>query len=261
MRLPFCRPAGEACSSDDACCSLFCSGGFCSPLMWCKPSFEPCENDRDCCSFKCKEDVAGFKRCNPAGGCRTSGNVETSKGALNLYGEICSTGCDCCSGVCEPDEMGVSRCKKLGDPRSSASSPVCLPYGEICETDSECCGDICREARPPDEAGQFPKRCLHDGQDAACRADGADCADSSECCSLMCLPIAGGCGFRCGPPTSGGSPDGGVGGAGGSGGSGSPTCVAYGGTCTQESDCCGVESGVTCAPAGGGTLVCRIPAG
>jgi hypothetical protein len=152
----------------------------------------------------------------------------------------------------------VNRCKKLGDPRSSAQSPVCLPYGEICETDSECCGNICREARPPDGAGQFPKRCLHDGDGAACRADGADCADSSECCSLMCLPIAGGCGFRCGPPA--GSPDGGSGGAGGSGGD-SPTCVAYGQACTQTSDCCNAADGVQCIPSGGGALACRVPTG
>jgi hypothetical protein len=236
------------------------------PLQWCKPTFETCETDhRDCCGFKCERDSLGFKRCLAIGGCRVSGAIETSKGELNQFGEICSDNCDCCSQICEADELGVKRCKKKGDPRCDGVDQVCLPFGELCETECECCSGICLPATPPDAAGQFPKRCLHPlpgadpgagGGSGTCHPDGAECAAPSECCSGLCLPSAGECGFRCGGGGSGGTGGAGVGGAGGgsgTGGSAGEPCVAYGNACTTSSDCCGIGE---CLPDGKGGLFC-----
>jgi hypothetical protein len=218
-----------------------------------------CETDhRDCCGFKCDRDPLGFKRCLAIGGCRTSGAIETSKGELNQYGEICADNCDCCSKICEADAFGVKRCKKRGDPRCDGNNQVCLPAGELCETECECCSGICLPATPPDAAGQFPKRCLNaplgpdaggGGSGGGCRPNGAECAAPSECCTGLCLPAPGECAFRC----SGGGGTGGTGGASGTGGTGGAPCVPISGACTSDADCC---NEARCLPDGKGGLFC-----
>src|SRR5688500_19522830 len=98
----------------------------CDTPRYCRPAFEPCDTHRDCCSFRCDRDEAGFKRCLPIGGCRTSGSVDTPEGLLNEFGEVCTRNEECCSGICEADPEGVLRCRKRGDPECDEPMPICL---------------------------------------------------------------------------------------------------------------------------------------
>ena len=236
--MPLCRPAGEPCSGSSQCCSLFCgTGGYCESPSWCKPVFEPCETELDCCSYRCTRDAAGFKRCEPIGGCRPSGPVETPLNEVNYFGEVCNSNDQCCSGKCGTDAEGRARCEKLGYPLCGQPTPqVCLPAGELCETECECCGDLkCDKTRPDDMFGPFPKRCTSgDGGGGMCVADGGLCTDPGECCNGICDLHSDG-EFRCGPDGGG-------------------TCVMNGSSCTTNSDCC---MGLSCIPVGA-DLVCGV---
>jgi hypothetical protein len=187
----------------------------------------------------------------PAGGCRPSGPVMTSEGAVNIYGEACADACDCCAGACEADEKSVLRCKKLGDPTCGSPNQAKLPTGEICETDCQCATGICAEPTPPDVSDPISKRCLEqlpDGSGGAgggggggggeCTTQGEQCYDPADCCSGLCLPSASLCGFECFAP--GGPCDG----------------VEAGSPCTTSADCCNQAE---CIPVGGGRLVCDAP--
>jgi hypothetical protein len=170
----------------------------------------------------------GFKRCEPIGGCRPSGPVETPLNVLNEFGEICTDDDQCCSGLCGVDQDGRNRCEKLGDPQCDLPSPVCLPQGELCETDCECCGGMrCDRPRPDDALGPFPKRCIGTG---SCLPDGELCGDPGECCNGLCTPDPNG-DYRCGA-----------------------ACVPSAGTCTTNADCC---DGLTCLPVGA-ALICGV---
>jgi hypothetical protein len=235
---PVCRPRGEPCSSGAQCCSLYCENGYCKGLLWCLATFEPCENNSDCCSGECDPDSFGFRVCIPIGGCRTSGRLLTTEGALNEFGEICASSAECCSALCEPDSSGALRCKKRGDPRSGASNPVCLPEGELCNTGSTCCsGAKCiAPVAPPDAGYVLPTRCLIPSG-TLCRSDGASCVEPSQCCIAICV-LHPDQTYRCGPP-----------------GVDAGTCIPAGGGCTRDADCC---SGTLCAPEGDGRLSCRV---
>jgi hypothetical protein len=178
--MTLCRPAGDPCSTDEQCCALHCNaGGYCETPSWCKPVFEPCDTELDCCSYRCTRDEAAFKRCEPIGGCRPSGPVETPLNVINQFGEVCSSDDQCCSGLCGMDADGRDRCQKRGNPDCDEPNPVCLPQGELCETDCECCGGLrCDRPRPDDALGPFPKRCI--GTGGMCVADGGLCGDPAS---------------------------------------------------------------------------------
>ncbi|MDI7267539.1 MAG: putative metal-binding motif-containing protein [Myxococcota bacterium] len=222
----FCRVAGEPCSVDSECCLLNCGpGGYCEPLAWCRSSYETCATSSECCVFRCRNDSWGFKRCLPIGGCRTSGPPLTTRGRINLYGEICSVGWECCSGICEADGDGVMRCRKAGNPVCGQPDFVCLPRGEICETDCQCCEGRCVEPRPPDPLGPYPKRCVV-GTFPVCLGCGLPCGDPGECCSGQCVRWSDSR-YRCCHESG--------------------TCVPAGGDCTTTSDCC---PPLSCIPSG-----------
>jgi hypothetical protein len=237
---PVCRPRGEPCSSGAQCCSQHCENGYCKGLLWCLATFEPCVDNSDCCSGECDPDSFGFRVCIAIGGCRTSGHILTPNGALNEFGEVCSSAADCCSALCAPDSTGVLRCQKQGDPRSSASSPVCLPEGELCDLlIQNCCGGgrCITPASPPGANYVIPRRCINTS--GSCLSDGQSCVEPSQCCgpSPMCV-LHPDQTYRCGPPPP---LDG--------------TCIPPGGACTRDADCC---VGALCAPEGEGRLSCRL---
>jgi len=222
---------------------LQCDAGYCQALQYCRPTFEDCEFDFECCSGKCKENLLGQKTCEPIGGCKTSGPTLTSQGAINTWGDLCSAGaegCDCCSGVCSADPDGVLRCEKVGNPECGEEGFVCQPDGELCDTDCQCCSGTCDEARPPDQFGPFPKRCIGEGEGGGsgsgepgeCAPLDAPCSDPADCCSELCVPdnTDGECGFRC-----------------------ADECVPVSGACTTSADCCGE---IECLPDGLGGLYC-----
>ena len=149
-------------------------------------------------------------------------------------------GCDCCSGSCTADPDGVFRCEKVGNPECDEQDFVCQPDGELCDTDCQCCSGTCDEPKPPDQFGQFPKRCIGDsdggggtaGEPGECAAVNEPCSDPADCCSDICVPdnTDDACGFRC-----------------------ADECIPEGGSCSTSADCCDQAE---CQPDGMGGLFC-----
>lgn len=214
---PNCVTAGNSCGlgadagaadaggtlCDQACCSRSCgpyiTGAFvCEPASGCKPTGEICANTNDCC-----------------GG--PQGKVTCSKAAGAAFGRCTNnTGCTPPGGTC-----------KTGDVTScSVANNCCEPvYADGGAVGNSYCnnapGNCCRQ-----DALGIP-RCLQIASDCTANPPppGTACSTSADCCNLPC--VNGACGS---------------------------TCVGTGGACTSTSDCC---PGLPCAiPPGATTGIC-----
>jgi hypothetical protein len=140
------------------------------------------------------------------------------------------------------------------------SDDYCVPEGGSCSNSGDCCDE-----RPcvPDPDDNNRLKC----GTKTCNEDGDTCTTNSDCCiGTICYIAAGEVSGSCTPPTTG---TGGTGGSGtggttstdsggasstdsadtnttGSGGTGSTPCSAYSQTCSETSDCCDADLGVTC---------------
>ncbi len=251
-----CHTAGNPCQgSADAgvaggCCSGLCSGGACQlASSYCTQVGDVCYRAADCCTGVCNIATGAT-----AGTC----SALNSPVSCAIDGTICSSfGCGgCCSRLCAPfAASGVSICQ----PASG-----CHVYGDLCRQDSDCCGGeplttnlpgaqlvtctliagtngigYCDHPKASNGGG---KTCDPEGdvchfQNYACsnssdRNDCCACISSKDCCQLDSLGIP-----RCNAvnPQDGG------------------TCVASGGNCSFNGDCCG---GLPCVPDATGTLKC-----
>lgn len=257
--------AGEVCDSDcKRCCSRSCApnhtGVFvCQLSGGCRPSGETCTRDTDCCGGAeitdlpgswagsaaiCKKESADdpYGICEQKGGCTPRGDTCKYSGDGSpscSTSSLSSKPSNCCptagspKGQCELDPLLVPRCG-VGDP--------CREAGQTCASGADCCnGNPC----VPDESGTL--RC----NDDVCVDDGGTCTVTADCCAggTCTVPagsVFGTCTSSEPPDGSGGSPgSGGEPGSGGSGGSGEE-CTAYGQICSETSECCFTESGVTC---------------
>ncbi|MBI5501167.1 MAG: putative metal-binding motif-containing protein [Deltaproteobacteria bacterium] len=232
-----CSPLGETCTSSNGCCSGWCDIANCGIGFFCRASGELCNVNADCCDGICEGYTPTTPgRCAFLGGCLTVGQpctgnrnccskacvdpgtgvrVCTYLSGCRPYGELCTVDANCCSGLCEPDDAGRSmRCQ---------NPPGCQPAGEMCFTGAtnNCCGghDNCR----PTIAGV--NRCWPDGW-TVCLPEGDICHFGDECCSGVCSLQPDGT-YRCGG-----------------------ACIALGGTCTADADCCtpNICRGGTCQP-------------
>jgi hypothetical protein len=229
------------------------TGGRCSDHDTCRGEGQICVTNGDCCHGGCDltaHPEAGVGRCQFLGSCATSG-------------ESCTSVRGCCSALCVDAGSGVGICEFL---------PGCRPFGEVCSMGSDCCSDECG---PPEGASGI-RRCVNP---PGCVDAGEICGEggSNNCCVLrsegctptglgvsrcndqpMCIPDMGMCDFseqccdgrlcvldsmgvrRC-----------------------SDECIASGGTCLSNADCCGGrcldgicdDTPIGCIPVGSGTCV------
>ena len=277
-----CNATGDVCYRPEDCCSGLCTAtggqpGRCGDAPGgCTQDGVPCENATNCCTRLCQDQGSGTKVCQPAGGCRMTGNYCDSTDACcrlpgdrvqceadhtcnngvacNPPGNICGASTDvnasqnCCNGkkdVCKPDANGILRC--FGGQTAScptgwdATNPLCcIPAGDVCQFRDQCCGFA---PCVPDAAGVL--RCAATG--GTCKPRGTRCAGTSDttCCDELSCRDVPEIGFVCTdvvtPPP--------------------PTCKATGSACdVAAADCCsglctvlpGAPSGTCalCAPNG-----------
>lgn len=250
-----CRPAGELCVRDTDCCGGDPASGL------------PGSGESDAfCERESADDVFGrckSQRCTPQGDvCQLNGGLcdESSQ----LPSNCCPTNANPSNpnwqkGECEYDPLGIPRCNGFAD-------DYCVPEGGSCSQTGDCCDE-----RPcvPDADDNNRLKC----GTKACNEDGDTCTTNSDCCvGTICYIAAGEIHGSCTPPSTGtggtGGTDGtggtgtggttstGTGGTGGvgsggtsttgSGGTGSTPCSAYSQTCSETSDCCDADLGVTC---------------
>jgi hypothetical protein len=209
-----CRAGGELCDEDADCCSGVCGDdGLCPVMEECQTAGEPCTGFHECCSGICADPGTGVEVCTYVSGCRP-------------IGEICVDDAGCCSGSCEPyEDAGVSRCEHQ-------TTPGCLMPGEVCWEGmaANCC--------PPGPSGGSDlclptvleiRRCFSDDAVDECFPDSVACSFADECCSGYCLPDeVGSLDLFC-----------------------ASECVALGGACTTDGDCCSPDVCVAgvCSPA------------
>ena len=255
----FCTQTGDACASDAECCGGLCNkaagatAGVCGVpsapgATGCTVAGEKCAgatsdggasvNDAglpscggNCCSRACAPYKNGVLVCQPASGCRPTG-------------EVCRTDSDCCGFGGVQGQTGVGSCSRVapGDPVGRCDNGnSCRPAGAICKlatmscnAENNCCSGnvnvnpyVCQQ----DILG-IP-RCTMKGEgctDGGSRA-GQACATSADCCGLPCVPNPA---FT----PEGTSPAFVCGGL----------CVGTGGACTTAADCC---PGLPCIAAPG----------
>ncbi len=283
---PGCLTSGNTCTTNNDCCSDFCSNGQCSSRpSFCTQTDDVCAEDTECCAGICsKQSGAALGTCTEPGAPGTTGCL--------IAGEVCGAGADggpisdggipqcggeCCSRSCAPyGPTGVLICQ----PPSG-----CHPTGELCREDSDCCGSpglpggngSVRCSKSP---GEPVGRC-DNGQ--ACRPSGAicklattSCNAENNCCAgnvnldptvcqqdLLGIPrctAVGDCteaGSRAGQPCATSADCCGLpclpNASAGDGGVAficGPSCVDTGGACTTTSDCC---SGLPCVLPPGST--------
>lgn len=250
-----CATSGEKCESPAQCCSNRCEGGFCRSGGACLPAGEDCSGGgaSACCSGTCQKASDGVERCVSGGRCRSEGEVCAKDGdccnhqcdngfclvlkECDVAGEACDNGKDCCSGVCADDGSGYHSCVFLGG---------CRPYGELCRKDADCCNNpasadpgVCNLITETIGRCENPQGCAPAGE--LCGAGYHDCCpcaipQSSPGCpnekgDLFCQETIFGV-SRCF----------------------SDDCVVEGGSCKDDTDCCGgVCTGGACDPG----LACR----
>ena len=236
-----CVTVGDSCSLSGSrnCCSNLCVSnglgtGVCLTLNGCQPDGEICNNNTDCCSFgggnasfvACDSaDSLGLKRCLNPQGCQPEGEVCGGQGATQNC--CCPNGHTCC----RPTITGVERCFGTAEgqciPVTCSNTDQCA-VGFNCTRDSDCL------------AAQTCDLAVHKCTYGACLADGkCPCKFDDECC-------AGQAGRQCLPdPTSP------------TGRSCQNTCVATGGQCGADTDCCSgiCQGGICVAPPDGGSCV------
>lgn len=177
------KKAGEDCTDDDECCSLFCLEGkcanFCHPS--CKKVNESCNNDGDCCSLKCIN-----------GKCVTNVNCPDENCACN-YGNGFK-------GVCRDVGMSLD---KAGC--NIVYMGICLPTvysGETpteCEKASDCkvSGEVCKLIFGNEDNDDFSKpETYADNTVSICAKEysgaskpGQECTASFSCSTNLCLRV------------------------------------------------------------------------
>jgi hypothetical protein len=254
-----CKTAGNPCGiSGDAggngdCCSGSCKSGVCElAASYCTQVGDICYRAADCCTGV----------CNIAAGA-TAGICAQLNSPVScaIDGTICAGCGSCCSRLCAPfAASGVNICQ----PASG-----CHVYGDLCRKDSDCCGGEPTSTNLPGAqlvkctliagtngigycdhpkgSGGGGNACDPEGdvchfQNYACsnssdRNDCCACTAGKDCCKLDSLGIP-----RCNSinPNDGG------------------TCVAAGGDCTFNGECC---NSLPCVPNSAGQLTCGVGGG
>ncbi len=239
----YCVQPGDVCDSDAQCCGGVCvmgegELGYCGLLP---QGGTDCGGERNngllagsvcggqddcdsCCSRTCAPyGPSGLSVCQPAGGCRISG-------------ELCREDSDCCGGADEGTLPGAGGALCL---KQNASDPVgkckyvgCAPHGALCAPDDvsglacgvappvkdgqSCCGKNAVVGDPCSPDDLLIPRC---DVLAECVPNGGECGTSNDCCNgLPCIQNQDGI-FACYEPPGG-------------------TCVESGGPCSSSADCC-----------------------
>jgi hypothetical protein len=251
-----CHTYNDVCFRNEECCSGVCDTSLSSPGRCkqmpgsCQQDGVPCDNDSNCCTRLCLDLGSGVKVCQPASGCR-------------MTGDYCDRTQACCGGSPdalhpENDPYGVF-CDTAGrndtPPRNDSSTKddfrctggtSCNPPGNICggsgavNASQNCCNgkkDVCK----PDSNGIY--RCFGGCPESGCTAacpSGYDANDPS-CCIPPGTGSASVCQFR--DQCCGGAPC--VPGA-----DGVLRCTADAPTCTPVGGICdGADDLACCAPA------------
>jgi hypothetical protein len=241
-----CLAAGDPCTADNQCCNELCDRpggaleGACATLGSCRSAGEPCGTEGyngSCCSTICLDTTGdGVPRCQFLGGCR-------------VQDDLCSYDAECCSGSCEADGQTLDGRPIL----RCANADSCLPPGEICGgagSSANCCpnggGDTGCE---PTGAGF--RRCF--GGTSGCVVPAQGCTETADCCAesfpaiqcqdtvdrgrICCLSDGELCAFGdlccggiCSPSDDAQDPPGTL--------RCGTTCIADGGGCTVDADCC-----------------------
>jgi hypothetical protein len=200
----------------------------------------PCSGASNCCTRLCVDPGSGVKVCQPAGGCR-------------MTGDYCDSTASCCN---INDQVATSQQIQCDAEHTCDNGGACNPPGNICgaSTDVNASQNCCM---PSSWTGSGKPACKQDsngisrcygappgstntscptGYDAndpnCCIAQGNVCQFRDQCCGgTPCVPDATGV-LRCGG-----------------------TCIAQDGACTSNADCCsGTCTGGKCvAPA------CKAP--
>ncbi|HKO51736.1 MAG TPA: hypothetical protein VJV79_28695 [Polyangiaceae bacterium] len=248
LAVSYCIQSGDVCARDQDCCTGGCTIASGSTLGTCNspPTGSTfcsgvdgavCNGCGDCCSRLCAPfGPSGVKICQPASGCRVTGN-------------LCRKNTDCCGGTQDTTLPGygnvvceIEAGKTIGLCRnpSNGTSPggACNPQGNVCHfkdyvcsissARANCCGGLGAKGGVCELDGLGVPRC--NGLGTECRAGGETCASAADCCGdVPCVPDAQGA-LRCLTDT---------------------TCSPSGGSCTINGDCC---TGTLCLTAPGSTL-------
>jgi hypothetical protein len=271
-----CVSDGQACTSNDACCSGNCGAdNTCVALNdSCKTGGNECAQNQDCCSGLCddskhcklsssfciqpgdscsRDSDCCTATCTIADGHTVGVCADPPKGPAycsKVDGMLCNGCGDCCSRLCAPGPSGVDICQ----PASG-----CHVTGDLCKQDSDCCGGDPNSGLPGAgnghcaiAAGAKIGICSNpvNGGNNACNPEGNVChylADQGYACNSS--SARSDC---CGPETPKslmckldalGVPRClGVG-----------DCHARGDVCASAADCC---DNVPCVPDGNGALRC-----
>jgi hypothetical protein len=198
----------------------------------------------NCCSRACAPYKNGVLVCQPASGCRPTGEVcRADSDCCGFGGVLGQTGVGHCSKVSPNDPVG--RCDNGNSCRPAGA--ICKLAGMSCNAENNCCvGNVNENPYVCQQDILGIPRCTMKAEgcaDGGSRS-GHTCATSADCCGLACVPNPS---FA----VEGSSPAFVCGG----------TCVGTGGACTTAADCC---PGLPCIAAPGsarGTCGARPPTG
>jgi hypothetical protein len=261
-----CHAYYDVCFRNEECCSGVCdlsqsSPGRCTQMPGaCTQDGNPCAGSSNCCSRLCQDLGSGVKVCQPAAGCRMTGDYcdrtqaccGGSPDALHPYNDPYGVFCD---------TAGKRDYAPYNDPSSQddfrcTNGTSCNPPGNICggsgaTNASQNCCDGKKAVCKPDSNGIY--RCFgggstscptgYDANNPACCIATADpdhvgtanvCQFRDQCCGgAPCVPDASGV-LHCTTPT---------------------TCKPSGATCSGADDpsCCAPNS---CQQTGTGIFQC-----
>ncbi|HEX9307398.1 MAG TPA: hypothetical protein VF894_07905 [Anaeromyxobacter sp.] len=200
-----CHAYYDICFRDAECCSGVCDTSLSNPGRCkqmpgsCTQDGNPCANDSNCCTRLCQDLGAGAKVCQPAAGCR-------------MTGDYCDRQSACCGGSADamrPDGYQIT-CDTAGDHRCD-NGTACNPPGNTCgDSSSWNCCDGKKAVCKPDSNGI--SRCFgggsvncptgYDANNPACCIATADpanlttvnvCQFSGQCCGgAPCVPDVNG---------------------------------------------------------------------
>ncbi|HSD21713.1 MAG TPA: hypothetical protein VLC54_16815 [Anaeromyxobacter sp.] len=168
----------------------------------------PCDNDSNCCTRKCVDLGSGTKVCQPAGGCRMTGNYCDSDDACCNINHLVADSQDI---HCEPDDHTCDHGGSCNPPGNIcgdiASQNCCYGKKDVCKSDmngvlrcfggppTSCDGGGCSGTCPTGWDGNDPMCCIpsEPGPDG----NGNICQFRDQCCGYApCVPDAQGV-LRC----------------------------------------------------------------
>ena len=198
-----CHHAHSWCKFDGDCCSGKCESGRCASEIPLKYAGEACTDNTQCDSLFCKSENTDHTYGDVSKRCGTGDSCKRKKKHCNFDYDCCE-GLTCDwkpgkrEGVCSGSESHVPQ-EHVSDlvDRDITSEPLywlknCTKPQQSCTSDGECCSEICSGPSLAEQVTtENPGTCYNlpdyiTDPSYVCKVAGQDCVENYDCCTDHC---------------------------------------------------------------------------